>query len=540
MRMIKWVCLACKYRGLLTTFYKKYEIEDDELWDYECPECHTTDNAHLQIPRIDLRDKKTGALKRKFYIPTPKQVMMHVSTVRNLLWGGRAGTGKSWALRHDAYMRCLTIPGYRVLILRRQYTELRDTHLDKAAIEVPQLTGSAANWRASENTALFPHPNGQVSRIRFGHCQTDDDAKQYLSSEFDLIIYDEGSTFSEYAVRFINSRLRTAKKGVVPFVRIGSNPGATWLYRYYIAKDIEKDEDPSYRPDDYQYIPATIEDNHHINLAEQEMRLNALPSEALRKMYRDGDWNAVEGQFFSEFHARKYHPDTEEIIPWHVIDELPYIDGVPLDEVPWIRYVAVLDWGYDPDPGALILYALLPSKRFIAVKELTLKKLVGPRAAKACKKFCEGLKVTRRIGGHDMWMTDRQVGESLAETFAKAGFSMHQADTDRINGWARVHTLLTETVFEGDGEKPLIQIYRKGCPNLARTLPMLQADPKNPGDIIEKDDHWGDTLRWFAMSRPTSSVKTTGVRSVYDRLPPDIRKAMERESRRQSRTGGYA
>lgn len=539
MQMIDWTCHGCSHTGLLSTFYKKYVTDDDETWDYECPTCATTDNAHLRVPRINLHDKKTGAVKRKFYIPTPKQVMMHVSPVRNLLWGGRAGTGKSWALRHDAYMRCLTVPGYRVLILRRQYTELRDTHLDKAAIEIPQLTGSDRNWRASENTGLFPHPNGQISRIRFGHCQTDDDVKQYLSSEFDLIIYDEGSTFTEYAVRFINSRLRTAKKGVVPLVRIGSNPGANWLYRYFIAKDITKDEDPSYKPENYHFIPATIEDNHHINLEEQEMRLNSLPSEALRKMYRDGDWTAVEGQFFSEFQSRKYTLETEDIIPWHIIDELPYLNGVPLDKVEWIKYVAVLDWGYDPDPGALVLYAMLPNNRYIAMKELTLRKLVGPKAAVKCRDFCKGFKVVKRIGGHDMWMSDKQVGESLQETFAKKGFSMHMADTDRVNGWARVHTLLTETVHEGDREKPRIQIYRKGCPNLARTLPMLQADPKNPGDILQHDDHWADTLRWFAMSRPSSS-KQRGERSVLERLPPDIRKAMERESRRQGRTGVYA
>ena len=529
MKIPKWHCLACDHSSSLSLFYVK---DDEDVWDYQCPECKTTDNQHLQIPRIDLRNKKTGEVTRRFYIPTPKQVMMHMSTVRNLLWGGRAGTGKSWALRHDAYMRCLTIPGYRVLILRRQFTELRDTHLDKAAIEVPILTGSERNWRASENTALFPHPNGMVSRIRFGHCQTDDDVRQYLSSEFDLIIYDEGSTFTEYAVRFINSRLRTAKKGVTPLVRIGSNPGAQWLYRYYIAKDVTAEDDPSYKPEDYHYIPATIEDNHHINLEEQEMRLNALPSEALRKMYRDGDWLAVEGQFFSEWSPK----DRETGDAWHVINELPYLNGVRLDLVPWIKYVAVLDWGYDPDPGALVLYALLPNKRYIAVKELTFRKLVGPKAAKTAVDFCKGHKIAQRIGGHDMWMSDKQVGESLQETFAKKGFSMRMADTDRINGWARVHTLLTETVYEGDREKPMIQVYAPGCPNLARTLPMLQCDPKNHGDILETDDHWADTLRWFAMSRPSSSRQSK--QSVLDRLPPDIRRAMERQDSRARRNGG--
>lgn len=516
---MNWKCQRCAHVGPLIEFYHE---EWDEP-DYECPKCQARDNKHLNIPRIDLKDYKTGVVEH-FYIPSPKQVAMHVCTKRNLLWGGRAGTGKSWALRHDAYMRCMSIPNYRVLLLRRHFTELRDTHLDKAAIEAPKLTGRKESWRASEYTVVFN--NG--SRLRFGHCENDESVRQYLSSEFDMIIYDEGSTFTEYQLRFINSRLRTAKKGVVPIVRIGSNPGAMFLYRYYIEKDIDtKDEDPSYNPDDYEFIPAEITDNPHINKAEQELRLNALPSEALRKMYRDGDWLAVEGQFFTEWMPR----DRETGRGWHVINELPTINGVPLDEVDWIKWVAVVDWGYDPDPGCLILYVCLPSGRYIAVGEYTFKHTIVPTVAEKCVEFCKGKKITMRIGGHDMWMSDKQVGESMAETFAKKGFSMRPADTDRINGWQRLHTLMQEIVFEGDQEYPMFQVYQKGCPQLARTIPMLQADPKNPGDILEKDDHWGDTARWFSMSRPNPSRDRKS--DVWKRLPKDVRAAIMRNSRHQ-------
>jgi hypothetical protein len=474
---------------------------------------------------LDLRNAK-GAVVRKFYIPTPKQVAMHVCTARNLLWGGRAGTGKSWALRYDAYMRCMARPGYRVLLLRRNFTELRDTHLDKAAIEVPQLTGSERNWRASEYTALFPHPSGEVSRLRFGHCENDDAVKQYLSSEFDLIDYDEGATFTEYSIRFINSRLRTAKRGVIPMTRTGSNPGGQYLYRAYIAKDIQPDEDPAYKPEHYEFIPAERDDNPHVNIEEQEIRLNGLPSEALRKMYRDGDWLAVEGQFFTEWSPKKVVDG--DVVPWHVIQELPWVNGQLITEVPWIRYVAVLDWGYDPDPGALLLYALLPGNAYIAVQELTFKKLIVPIVAEKAVEFCRGKAVTLRIGGHDLWMSDKQVGESMSETFARKGFSMRPADTDRVNGWQRLHTLMQSEVFESGRMVPQFRVYAPGCPQLSRTIPMIQADPRNPGDILEKDDHWADTARWFAMSRPSASRPKK--EDVWARLPKDIRSALLRNS----------
>jgi len=502
-----WACGSCGHAASLKEFYR----EKDELWDYQCPRCGTQDNTHLKIPRIDLNGVP-------FYIPSPKQVAMHICGKRNLLWGGRAGTGKSWALRHDAYMRCLTTPGYRALILRRNFTELRDTHLDKAAMEMPKLTGRAASWRASEYTGVFP--NG--SRVRFGHCENDDAVKQYLSSEFDAIYIDEGSTFTHYVVSWVSSRLRTAKKGVLTLLRIGSNPGAMWLYDYYIAKQVDPEQDPAYDPADYEFIPAEIGDNPHVNLKEQELRINGLPSEALRRMYRDGDWLAVEGQFFTEWTPSKVVADRRR--QWHVIDRLPEYEGTPVDQVPWMRTVAVIDWGYDPEPGALLFYTILPSGRIIAIKERTFRRTIVPKVAEMAKEESEGLKVVQRIGGHDMWMSDKQVGESMAETFAKKGFSMSPADTDRENGWQRVHTLLTSTVFEGDVEYPLFQVYGPGCPNLVRTFPMMQCDPKHLGDILQKDDHWVDTTRWLAMSRVGASKQTK--KSSWDRFDPEVRKAL--------------
>jgi hypothetical protein len=342
---VNWHCSGCGHDGPIKAFYQPGA---DGVLDYQCPACGTIDNEHLGIPRLNLTDGATGLVTR-FYIPTPKQILLHHARAKNVLWGGRAGTGKSHGLRMDAYMRCLTVPGYRVLLLRRQFTELKDTHLDKAAYEAEKL---GAKWRAADYTVVFN--NG--SRLRFGHCETDASVSMYLSSEFDCIMYDEGSTFTEYSVRFINSRLRTAKKGVTPCVRIGSNPGAMWLYDYYIAKDVSAEQDPSYDPKDYEFIPTDLTDNPHVNLAEQELRLNSLPSEALRRMYRDGDWTAVEGQFFTD-----WQPKIRETgQPWHVIDELPTFDGVPVDRCDWIECVRSLDWGYDPDEGVCLWWLCLP------------------------------------------------------------------------------------------------------------------------------------------------------------------------------------
>ena len=503
-----WRCNLCTHVAPTNEFYNR----DDK--EYYCPTCKKTPT---NIPRLRVLNPRTG-LYENFYTPTPKQILLHTARERNVLWGGRAGTGKSWALRNDAYMRCLAIPNYKVLLLRRQFTELRDTHLNYMAIEAAQL---GAVYRATENTIVFS--NG--SRLRAGHVENDDAVKTYLSSEFDCILWDEGSTFTEYQFRFINSRLRTTKVGVVPICRVGSNPGAMWLYRYFISKDIDTvEEDPSYRAEDYRFIPAEIADNPHVNLAEQEMRLNSLPSEALRKMYRDGDWLAVEGQFFTEWAPRAGQTGDD----WHVIHELPLYDGKPLDQVDWIGFVRVIDWGYDPDEGVCTWFACMPSGRYIAVKEWTFKRTIARLVAEGIAERSEGMRILYSVGGRDMWSPSNQTGETISETFARKRVSMRQADTDRINGWQRLHALLTETMSEADGESvrsfPMLQVFQQGCPSLTRTIPMMQNDPRNPGDMLQRQDHWVDTARYFAMSRPVNSRENKS--KVWDRFPPNIRKAM--------------
>src|SRR5689334_3362911 len=119
-----WTCPTCQHTGDLPSFYVKVCTDtDDERWDYVCPSCThflpdgtETPRRPGTVPRITLQEKRSKK-KLYFYIPTPKQVEAHLAPQRNVMYGGRAGTGKSIWLRMEAYMRCLARPGYRVLLL---------------------------------------------------------------------------------------------------------------------------------------------------------------------------------------------------------------------------------------------------------------------------------------------------------------------------------------------------------------------------------------------------------------------------------------
>jgi phage terminase large subunit len=467
------------------------------------------------------------------YNPTPRQDAFHLTEVPNALFGGAAGGGKSHCLRWDAYMRCISQPGYRALLLRRTYPELADTHIERVIQEVAQFKalGIAVEFQKSEFKLRFFHPNGEQSVLQFGHCEDDSTVSKYLSTEYDAIYFDEASTFEERHYLWISSRARGTKPGVKAIVRCGSNPGgigALWLKRRYIDKDITFDEDEAYAPEDYEFIPSKLTDNPYLG-DDYRKRLLALPSAALRRAYLYGEWDVFEGQEFSEW--KQALPDGT---PWHVIDELPTIDGKPITEVNWLEHFRSVDWGYSVDNGVCLWWCCLPDGRYIIYKEFVFKGMIPKRVAQTIVEMSRGLKIRYTVADPSMWMKGGATGESIQETFGRYKVGCIQADNDHINGWQRVHHLLTES--GGYPEQPLLQIYRAGCPYLIRTLPMMCSDPKRPGDIKSKavEDHGADALRYGAMSRPAPTIRREPKRPI---LPGTVAWEVRRILKKQRSRG---
>jgi phage terminase large subunit len=432
------------------------------------------------------------------YNPTPRQDAFHLSGAPNALFGGAAGGGKSHCLRWDAYMRCFSQPGYRALLLRRTYPELADTHIERVIVEVAKLKALGVNveWSKTEYKLRFFFPDGEQSVLQFGHCEDDSTVAKYLSTEYDAIYFDEASTFEERHYLWISSRARGTKPGVQAIVRCGSNPGGTgalWLKRRYIDKDITFEEDEAYDPADYEFVPSKLTDNPYLG-DDYRKRLLALPSAALRRAYLYGEWDVFEGQEFAEWRAAE-----------HIVDELPTINGKPITEVPWIEVFRAVDWGYT-DNGVCGWYACLPDGRLLKFKEYVFKTTIAKLVAKNIKELSKGMKVRYTVADPSMWMKSGQLGESIAETFAKNGVGCIQADNDRINGWQRLHHFLSER--GGHENLPLLQFYRAGCPYTIRTLPIMVSDGRKPGDIKTRgvEDHAADETRYAVMSRPSSSV----------------------------------
>jgi phage terminase large subunit len=427
---------------------------------------------------------KRGETEALLYRPTPKQVQFQLCAAKRVLYGGAAGGGKSHAMRWDAYLRCLAVPGYRALILRRTFPELEKTHIDRASLEAPLM---GAKPKTSDREVEF----GNGAKVVFGHCQDDEAIGKHLSTEWDAIYFDELVTFTQRQFLMIASRARTSKPGVSPVVRAGTNPGgpgAHWVREWFIDKTVDLKQFPAYKPENYAYIPATLDDNPHID-PEYEQSLLDLP-EALRRAYRYGDWDIFEGQYFSEWRKANH------------------VGFVPIPEgVQWVRAV---DWGY-VKPGWCGWFACLPEGRVILAWEYLFSQTIAAEVAKEIKRRTQalGAKVRYTVGDTAMWTPEGQTGETIAETFAKHGVPMVQADKDRVNGWQRVRHWLREAP---DG-KPWLMVT-PDCPYAIRTFPAAVMDTHKPEDVdSDGEDHALDAIRYFCMSRP-SPTRAEG-RKVY-------------------------
>jgi hypothetical protein len=437
-------------------------------------------------------DKKTKA-RRWLYLPTPKQVDFHAATrqTRRVLYGGQAGPGKSHALRWGLYRDCLTIPNLNCLLLRRTFQQLEQTHLGEMLREQKLIN---ANYMTGEKVMRFP--NGSV--IRAGHCETVADAQNYLSTEYDRIAFDELVTFDRDMALEIMSRARTSKAAVKAAgdaqVWAGTNPGgrgALWVKEFFIERTVDRGEFPSYDPGRYGFVEASLDDNPYIS--EQYRRdLEDLPEMRKRQLLY-GDWNAFEGQFFSEFRQGV-----------HVAD---------LEVAPGVEHFASMDWGYNA-PGVVLWWACLPDGRYHIRWELKFKGESAERVATLIKAQTAELGITRlRYLACDpaMWQkTGAGRGESIAETLIRRGLPARKSDNDRFNGWNRVHELLR---LDAD-DKPWLTMS-PACKYLSRTLPAMVQDKNDPEDIdTAKDDHAVDALRYGAMSRPSPT------RVERDEKPP--------------------
>ena len=107
-----------------------------------------------------------------------------------VLYGGAAGGGKSYAQLIDAFIYAMKYPKSKQLILRRTFAEL-----EKSLVRVHLGLYPKAVYRYNESKHIGRFNNGSI--IDFGYCDRQNDVYQYQSAEYDVIRFDELTHFTE-------------------------------------------------------------------------------------------------------------------------------------------------------------------------------------------------------------------------------------------------------------------------------------------------------------------------------------------------------
>jgi phage terminase large subunit len=379
-------------------------------------------------------------------------------------------------------------PNFRALIIRRTIPDLRKSHLNFIDFEAKALGGS---FNHTLNEATFP--NG--SKLFFTHCQTKADIMNFLSSEWGFIGLDELSTFDLEMFLLIGASARVSvDKPYKSVVRTCSNPlgpGAPWMKSWFVDHDVNLADYPDYLASDYETHRSTLDDNKYVSREEYEKRLKNLP-EHVRKAWLDGEF-VIEGAYFTDFAKRKVVEG--ESVPWHTIPAMPTLNGKTLLDLPWVTVCRSVDWGYHPDPAVCHWHIVLPNKRKITFKERTWTRTLAADVAADIKHESRGMRITDSFCDPTMFIKTGNAPYSIGEIFEQNGVPLTASQNDReLYGYA-IHEMLNTMI----DERPSWQIVERACPDLVRTLPLLQMDAIDPRKIADGPDHWAISCAYFAM-----------------------------------------
>jgi len=445
------------------------------------------------------------------YRPTAKQVLFHASDANEVLFGGAAGGGKSRAIVMDALSRCLRYPGTHAYCFRRTFPELEDTLIREARNCYPK---ELAMYNAGRHDMTLI--NG--SQIHYRHCASIADKDNYRGIEVQWLYFDELTTFEQEIYDFLKTRLRAKKElGIVPVVRSASNPGGIghgWVKAYFVDRGRygEKIEVGKWSPTlkrsvshTIQYIPALVTDNPYIG-EEYVTELERKP-EALRRALLEGNWDAFEGQVFTEW---KDEPEHYLDRKWtHVIK--PF-------EIPahWPRFMG-FDHGYTK-PFSCLWFAVEPDRKGGSGRLILYREWYGSNGEPdkgirlTPRQIAEG--IVDREKEHenldnihveriaDPAIFDKSRGESVAEQMepvaGRIGVFFEPGDNARIAGKMQMHERLR---FDESG-LPKLQVF-SNCRDFIRTIPVLPYDDRKPEDVSTKaEDHAYDSARYVMMATP--------------------------------------
>ena len=406
------------------------------------------------------------------------------------LWaidGGAAGGGKSDALIGMATVAAFTFPGISIGYFRREFPDLEGP--GGAIMRSKEILSGIASYHATQHRWTYP----TKSILQFCHCKDENDVYGYKSQQFDIVLIDESTEFTRFQYRYLLTRNRATKKGIIPFMALATNPGGPghgWFRDDFVdAGPFEQVNDVEVEPTIFEkhiFIPAKLSDNLILEKRDPGYRASlAAQSDLIRRQLLEGDWDAYAGQYYPEFKR-----DIHVVKPFDIPEY-------------WKRFRS-LDYGLDTT--ACYWWAVDTHGKCFIYRELHEPNLNLSQAAKKILDMTPSdEKISYTVASPDLWNRRQETGKSGMEIMIQAGLTgLIKANNSRIPGWRALREYLTPYKDEQEIMTANLQIFSH-CMNLIKCLPLLQHDETNPEDAADKPHnitHAPESIRYGVASRP--------------------------------------
>lgn len=418
--------------------------------------------------------------------------------------GGARGPGKSHAVLSQIGLDdCQRAPGLKVLFLRKTGKAAKESFED--LIEKALKNKVAYSYKSG----VLKFQNG--SRAILGGFKDDKDIEKYIGIEYDLIAIEEINQLTEEKVEKLRGSLRSSKQNWRPRMYVSFNPGGVghgYVKKTFVAPFITETEAET------RFFPSTYRDNPFIN-TEYRQYLESLQGQ-LGAAWRDGDFDILAGQFFTE-----YRSDIHMIEPFLIPDD-------------WKR-ICSLDYGYG-SYSSVGWWAVSPKNELVRYRELYVSNHSYSDLAREFVSHTNTNEVIDHIvcdpaiwnkdGHSDYGLSGAEIFEKTIKDITGKTPRLVRANNDRVAGWAVMREDLK--VYMGEDGRPSARIkVFNTCLDWHRTIELQVHSERNPEDLdTDLEDHAMDETRYLCMDRPKPLYTASQKEDAY------FRKAMQRKAQK--------
>lgn len=467
---------------------------------------------------LSLSTNSVQKISVKDWNPQPAQAKVLSRSEREIFtggsrFGGKTELGLAWLAEPEYY----THPMYRGLVIRKDYDDLKQWLLRARLFYqgIANISGTPARitWQG-----------GGVTDV--GHWKDKETISKYIGQEYHKILIEEMTQTirSEEEYNMILGSLRSSVPELRTQLMANANPGGpghSFAKAYFVDKCMvseccqvpiirrqtdgqfictvcEKETRRKLRVyvspstgSSRVFIPLGFEDNQIgcSNDPQYVAWLKGLGG-ALGMAWRDGDWNAFKGQFFSNF-----GPHLKEI-PFRLeVKDNERLFG-SLDYGCGANGVSSFGFWYVDDKNIPHRVFTKTSRGLISASEqagvledyIASFDLTGGRFPKTI--FYDNSMDSRAGLKGEEWATI----DYFKAVMDKHGVKMVPANKSRVNGW---QVMIDYFGVDQSTHLPKMRYFEGYNDDFVSTIPDLVSDPNRPDDVEKCDiDHWADECRY--------------------------------------------